>query len=187
MNMGEGSNVSKSKQVVFTINLDDDCRICLKSLADDRTPVKLLCGHQYHLALQVKISMYVPLVHPLMGGLPTPVRRESILPLIGRQLGAILPNSTRPSTMSQPLMDDFPAPVRRESVLPSVERKFGTILPNSSRSTVVQPLMDGLPAPVRRESVLPSVGRQFDVILPNSARSTVVQPLMDGLPATGQA
>ncbi|XP_023634474.1 E3 ubiquitin-protein ligase RFI2-like isoform X2 [Capsella rubella] len=123
MNMGDGTNVNKNnKRVAFEnkhFDDDDECMICFESLADDRTPVKLRCGHHYHLhcigsafnainmmqcptCKRVEQSEWlfarrsdpsresrVPMVQPLMGLTGLPVRRRLVFPSLGRQLDQV--------------------------------------------------------------------------------------------------
>ncbi|KAG7620346.1 Zinc finger RING-type [Arabidopsis suecica] len=159
--MGERTNGNNVKHV------DGGCRICLESLqVDNRTPVRLRCGHLYHLDCigsffnvgnkmlcptckrveqgnwmlgrsSPSQDLNAPLVQPLMGGLPVPVWRESMVPSVGRQFGAHgrVPSQNFNVPLVQPFIGGLPVPVRDESMWTSVERQLGRELPNPTRYT----------------------------------------------------
>ncbi|CAD5327813.1 unnamed protein product [Arabidopsis thaliana] len=190
--MGERTNGNNVKHV------DGGCRICLESLqVDNRTPVRLRCGHLYHLDCigsffnvgnkmlcptckrveqgnwmlgrsSPSQDLNAPLVQPLMGGLPVPVWRESMVPSVGRQFGRV-PNQDFDVPFAQPLMNGL-AP--RESLLPSGRRAHGRVPSQNFNVPLVQPFIGGLPVPVRDESVWTSVERQLGRELPNPTRYT---------------
>ncbi|VYS62559.1 unnamed protein product [Arabidopsis thaliana] len=210
--MGERTNGNNVKHV------DGGCRICLESLqVDNRTLVRLRCGHLYHLDCigsffnvgnkmlcptckrveqgnwmlarsSPSQDLNAPLVQPLMGGLPVPVWRESMVPSVGRQFGRV-PNQDFDVPFAQPLMNGLAPPVCRESLLPSGRRAHGRVPSQNFNVPLVQPFIGGLPVPVRDESMWTSVERQLGRELPNptrytsSARSNVSrgEPMMTSL------
>jgi len=113
-------------------------------------------------------DLNAPLVQPLMGGLPVPVWRESMVPSVGRQFGRV-PNQDFDVPFAQPLMNGL-AP--RESLLPSGRRAHGRVPSQNFNVPLVQPFIGGLPVPVRDESVWTSVERQLGRELPNPTRYT---------------
>ncbi|CAE6198338.1 unnamed protein product [Arabidopsis arenosa] len=196
-NMGERTNVNNLDHA------DDECRICLESLQVDirtRTPVKLRCGHLYHLdcigsAFNERNKMLCPTckrveqgnwrfarsspsqglnapsVQPLMGGLPVPVLRGLMLPSAGRQLGRV-PNQGFNVPFVQPLMNGPAPPVSRGSLLSSAGRQHRRTPSQDFDISVVRPLVEGLPVADPDDPMLTSVERELGRVLPDPHRST---------------
>ncbi|EFH46617.1 predicted protein [Arabidopsis lyrata subsp. lyrata] len=196
--MGERTNVNNLDHA------DDECRICLESLQVDnrtRTPVKLRCGHLYHLdcigsAFNERNKMLCPTckrveqgnwrfarsspsqgfnapsVQPVMGGLPVPVLRGLMFPSAGRQLGSRVPNQGFNVPFVQPLMNGPAPPVCRGSFLSSAGRQHRRTPSQDFDISVVRPLVEGLPAADPGDPMLTSVERELGRVLPDPHRST---------------
>ncbi|OAO96539.1 hypothetical protein AXX17_AT4G15640 [Arabidopsis thaliana] len=199
--MGERTNGNNVKHV------DGGCKICLESLqVDNRTPVRLRCGHLYHLDCigsffnvgnkmlcptckrveqgnwmlgrsSPSQDLNAPLVQPLMGGLPVPVWRESMVPSVGRQFGRV-PNQDFDVPFAQPLMNGL-AP--RESLLPSGRRAHGRVPSQNFNVPLVQPFIGGLPVP-RGEPMMTSLERHLGRVLPSPDPTRLTSSVWSNVP-----
>ncbi|KAL1220337.1 E3 ubiquitin-protein ligase RFI2 [Cardamine amara subsp. amara] len=167
MVIGLESDVKESKPSSFDLNgepvgdgecnkteISSDCPICLQPLDnkdDDRTLVKLLCDHQFHLdcigsAFNAKNKMQCPYCRniekgqwlhahgppnqnideePLSGGLHAPNLHGSIFPHDQEQLGNFLsnPDDTRNNSFTR-FNEWLPLPPLEELIQNEIERHF---------------------------------------------------------------